>query len=144
MSRTDGGLRQVFRQRLPQVHWQSIEVPAINKGVPDCNGCYKGVDFWVENKLTHGWTIGLRTEQAAWLTRRARAGGKARIAVRRVVKAGPRKGAAVDELWILDGKYADRSIRVNHLHSSANSVLGVWTGGPARWQWTEVLAALMG
>lgn len=143
MSRIDGGLRQEFRKRLPYVHWQSIEVPAINKGVPDCNGCYKGVDFWVENKLTHGWTIGLRPEQSAWLCRRARAGGTVRIAVRRVIKAGPRRGAAVDELWILDGKYADQIIRINNLNSEMFSVIGFWGGGPARWPWTEVLAALM-
>lgn len=143
MSRIDGGLRQIFRQRLPAVHWQSIEVPAIQKGVPDCNGCYDGKDFWSENKLTHGWTIGLRPEQAAWLAKRARAGGTARIAVRRVIKAGPRKGSAVDQLWILDGADALKIIRANTLQTNA-SVLGFWDGGPSRWQWPEVLAALTG
>lgn len=135
MARTDGGLRQVFRQRLPQVHWQSIEVPAIAKGVPDCNGCYKGVDFWCENKKTSGWTVGLRPEQCGWLMRRCRAGGTARIAVRRM-------NAKADELWILDGKHADIIIRINSLRDTRLPVLGVWVGGPANWQWSAVLAAL--
>jgi hypothetical protein len=144
MSRTDGGLRNIFRQRLPKVHWQSIEVPAIAKGVPDMNGCYKGKEFWVENKVTKGWTIGLRPHQAAWLMRRSRAGGRTRIAVRR-------RNTTVDELWILDGKYADKIIRANNLHQLLDKytgytdkvVLCVSANTPAHWTWDEILAALL-
>lgn len=158
MSRTDGGLRQLFRTHLPKVHWQSIEVPAIAKGVPDCNGCYAGVEFWIENKVTTGWTIGLRPEQVAWLTARDRHGGRTFIAVRRKVTAGKRKGKAVDQLWLLDARYAVRIKEINnlqHLQDCEPECLlhypydcglggGPYEGGPAKWLWSEVLRALSG
>lgn len=146
MARVDGGLRQLFRKHLPIIHWQSIEVPSIAKGVPDCNGCYEGVDFWIENKKTIGYTIGLRPEQVAWLDRRGRCGGTVFIAVRRMAKKGPRRGPGCDELWLLDGR-ASRAI--NALKSLAavrmsrpELVLLVEEGGPSHWQWSAVEHAL--
>lgn len=146
MARADGGLRQTFRKYLPFIHWQSIEVPSIAKGVPDCNGCYDGVDFWCENKKTAGYIIGLRPEQVAWLDRRGRCGGTVYIAVRRMAKKGPRRGPGTDELWLLDGR---ASREINKLKSLAavkmarpELVLGVWGGGPSHWLWNEVASAL--
>lgn len=147
MARVDGGLRQLFRQHLPKMHWQSIEVAAIAKGVPDCNCCYQGVEFWVENKRSNAYTIGLRPEQVAWLDRRARNGGTVFIAVRRITKRGPRRGAAADELWLLDGRAARAIGRLNSLQMvraiRPELVLCVEEGGPTRWQWSSVGAALV-
>lgn len=144
MARLDGGLRQLFRDNLPQVHWQSVETGATGRGVPDSNGCWRGREFWVEFKQTEGFAVTLRPEQVAWLTRRARAGGRVFVAVRRRCTAGPRRARA-DELWLLAGSSA-REAKVLGLRGlpeeAPDAVLGSWGGGPSRWSWDEVLAVL--
>lgn len=141
MSRLDGGLRTLFRERLPQVHWQSIETGSTGRGIPDSNGCYRGCEFWVEFKQTQGYAVTLRPEQVAWIFRRARAGGKVIIAVRRQCTAGPRRSGA-DELWLLDGFYA-REVRQHGLRSlPQQAVLLSCAGGPASWDWSAVLRCL--
>lgn len=136
---TDGGLRRLFQRHLPDADWQSIETP-VSRGVPDINGCLYGQEFWIEFKLTSGWAVGLRPEQVAWLVRRARAGGRVFVAVRRRCLTGARRKAA-DELWLLPGAAAreilDRGLR------ETNLVLGTWAGGPVRWDWDGVRAVLM-
>lgn len=141
MGRIDGGLRALFRERLPQVHWQSIETAGTGRGVPDSNGCYAGVEFWVEYKVTDGYAVELRPEQVGWHCQRSRAGGRTFVAVRRRCLAGPRKAAA-DELWLLPGRLA-REVRSMGLRELPDDfVLGAWTGGPAKWDWGEVLRLL--
>ena len=64
-------------RQLP-VHWTRVESWA-TPGVPDLNGCYKGIDFWVERK---GLTTKsdkkfpqYRPHQIAWQTKRTQVGG---------------------------------------------------------------------
>jgi len=71
---SDGNLRQIFQQYIPEAHWQSIET-LIGRGTPDMNGCLNGTEFWIENKLTSGWAVTFETGQVAWAERRVRAGG---------------------------------------------------------------------
>src|SRR4051812_6825832 len=132
---TDGGLRQIFQKHLPKVHWQSIET-LIGRGTPDMNGCIDGHEFWIENKSTRGWAVIFEIGQVAWHERRLRAGGRTFVAVRRLATAGPRRGAAVDELWLFPGKDA-RELEAFGLKGAA-TVLNYSTGGPAKWDWESI------
>lgn len=139
----DGGLRKLFQEHLPIVHWQSIETGMTGRGIPDTNGCVDGVEFWIEYKQTSGYTVTLRPEQIAWLLRRERAGGHTFVAVRRKCSAGPRRAAA-DELWLIPGAMA-REARDGGLRPLEydESVL-VHHGGPAAWNWKCVMRMLRG
>jgi len=88
-----------------------------------------GVQGWVENKRTLGWAVTIRPEQVGWLLRRARMGGRCFIAVRRM-------NGKSDELYMVHGRDAER-LQDNGL-KGANWILGVWSGGPARWDWGQV------
>lgn len=139
---TDGDLRSILRQRLREFHWQSIEVGATGMGVPDANFCGCGVEGWIELKQTPSRSVTLRPHQVAWLERRARAGGHVLIGVRRRHDGGPRRGGAVDELWILDGGDASRCLS-GGLQDGADYVLGCWSGGPSKWNWDSVRRILL-
>lgn len=132
MREKDGGLRRLLRENLPTVHWCTVESGAIAPGTPDVNGCRHGSEFWIECKQTDGWAVTLRPEQVGWLMRRARAGGRVFVLVRR----------ASSELWLLPGARADL-LKAEGLRGSV-APLGVWRGGPARWSWAEVEAQLVG
>lgn|SRR5262252_4168279 len=142
--RTDGGLRQLMRARIPWFHWVTVETSATAAGVPDCEYCHDGVQGWVENKLTRGLAIDVWPTQVAWIERRIRAGGRVHVAVRRQCAAGPRRGPGCDELWLFNGNavraLCEREIvldDVGRLHAC-----GVWYGGPARWDWAAVADVL--
>jgi hypothetical protein len=140
---TDGNLRTLFHKHLPEAHWQSIETWGTGQGVPDTEYCFpNGLCGWIEFKLTSGWTVNFkdRAHQIAWLERRARAGGRCFVAVRRKVPAGPRRGLATDELWLFPG-IAARDLAQNGLKTLP--ALGVWPDGPARWPWDKVKLALI-
>lgn len=140
----DGGLRGIFHDRLRVgIHWQAIETGEVVMGVPDSNFCCDGVEGWVEYKQTDAWAVGIRPEQGAWLSTRHMRGGRTFVAVRRWHDGGPRKGAAVDELWLCSGQYA-RTLRHEGLQSNSVVWLGVWSGGPARWDWDAVRRHLTG
>lgn len=132
MREKDGGLRRLLRENIPAVHWCTVESGAIAPGTPDVNGCRHGSEFWIECKQTDGWAVTLRPEQVGWLMRRARAGGRVFVLVRR----------ASSELWLLPGARADL-LKAEGLRGSV-APLGVWRGGPARWSWAEVEAQLVG
>lgn len=132
----DGNLRQLIQHYLPGPHWQAVESGGTGRGIPDVNGCWQGVEVWVENKITSGWQVGLRPEQIGWIHRRARAGGRVFVLTRRVAEAGPRRGAAVDDLYLHAGRVvvelAQRGLQEGPaplLHTS---------GGPSRWNWAMV------
>lgn len=138
---SDGNLRQIFRKHLPSVHWQSIET-IIGRGTPDINGCLNGKEFWIENKSTSGWAVKFEEGQVAWHEQRLRAGGRVFLAVRRAAIAGPRRGAAVDELWLFSGSHS-RSISLCGL-KGARPLAAAWQdGGPARWDWEVIKKELM-
>ena len=149
----DGDLRSIFSQHLRRGwHWVTVETGGTGRGVPDAEYCAPGgLTGWVEFKVTNGWAVGLRPEQGAWLAARARAGGRATVAVRRRVEAGPRRSAA-DQLWLVEG-WAGTTLRAGGLRALEGlqrpgggppgaPLLGVWEGGPARWDWAAVADVL--
>lgn len=150
MSKADDGLRRILRDHLPQFHWQSIESGLVEAGIPDANYCGDGSEGWIECKRARHWEIDLRPEQVAWLTRRARHGGRVLVAVRRRPVAGPRTEKA-DELWLLRGAFA-REMLDYGLRGFVplgmegrwgpwrgnGALLGRWQGGPARWDWPAI------
>jgi Holliday junction resolvase len=125
---TDGGLRKMFRKRLPGVHWTTIETGIVERGVPDMHGTWKGKSFWIENKRARGLEISLRPSQIGWLLRNARSGGTAFIAVR--------KGKT---LWLLYGGYARTLARKGLRKVPRAALAGCW---PAPWPWPAILAIL--
>jgi len=132
----DGGLRKLFHKNLPGFHWQAIETGGVGLGVPDSNFCREGVEGWVEFKTTDAFKVQIRPEQVAWIERRARAGGRVFIAVRRKTKAGPRKGPAVDELWLLGPEFA----RMAYLNKAVE--YRQWESGPKNWNWEAIQRVL--
>ena len=143
MTKIDGGLRSLFRANLPQFHWQSVETGLTGLGVPDSNFCAAGgIEGWVEYKQTDGWAVTLRPEQVGWLTRRARLGGRVWVAVRRCHTGGPRLGPPVDQLWLVPGRLAVAAATGGLRHPAVAGDALQWAGGPARWPWPVVGAAL--
>jgi hypothetical protein len=129
MPRSDGNLRRIFRERLPQAHWQSIETGAVGPGVPDSNYCFpEGREGWIEFKQTAGWAVTLRPAQIGWILRRARAGGRVFVAVRQV-------RLAEDTLWLALGSQA-ATLREEGLRHAPT--LGAWRGGPLLWPWETI------
>lgn len=138
----DAGLRKIFSDHLKEAHWQPIESWSTGQGVPDTEYCFpKGLSGWVECKATSGWAVEVRGGQVGWLERRARMGGRAWIAVRRQANAGPRRGPAVDELWMFPGSEA-RNVLLSGLKGPVAT--GYWSGGPANWDWKAVRKLLTG
>lgn len=139
----DGGLRKLFRQRLPG-DWQSIEAESIGRGVPDANYCINGFEGWVEFKQTTGWTVDLRPEQVAWMQRRARNGGKVTIAVRQKAKESIRREAR-DVLWLFKGSEAaiwkENGLEPIPELYPAKPLL-VHSGGPSLWDWDRIASCL--
>jgi Holliday junction resolvase len=125
----DGSLRQLFREHLPHVHWQAIETGGTGRGIPDLNGCFAGIEVWIELKRMVGRRVLMRPEQVAWIERRARAGGRVFIAVR--------KGK---EQLFLVGPTGARHLLENRFPA----VLGRWSGGPRAWNWAEITTILFG
>lgn len=71
-----------------KVHWTRIESRA-GPGVPDVNGCYKGLEVWLELKLSRGNRVLLSEFQTNWIDRRIAAGGVAWIIVLPIVQRPP-------------------------------------------------------
>jgi hypothetical protein len=139
----DGSLRKIFRNKLRRGYdWQSIETGGTGRGIPDSNACEeKYGEFWVEFKQTDAWAVDIDSEQVGWLKRRILYGGRTFLAVRRWNDGGPRRGAAVDELWLCSGWYSGE-VRASGLRAEGVVWLGVWSGGPSQWDWDAVKEAL--
>lgn len=134
----DGGLRALFHTRLKNnSHFQSIETGGTGLGIPDTNYCISGVEGWIEYKATSAWSVGVRPEQNSWHRTRTARGGRTFFAVRRQHDGGPRKGDAVDELWLCHGRWS-WALMAGGLQHPEIKWLGVWSGGPARWDWDAV------
>lgn len=127
---TDGGLRKLFRDHLPQVDFVSVEMHRAGRGVPDVNYCVAGCEGWIEMKrIVSGWRVRVSPEQVGWAERRIRVGGRVLAAIRRE-----------DEMAMFSGLQL-RSLKdhdVRELHP-----LGEWSGGAARWNWDEILTIMM-
>ena len=132
----DGGLRKIFHSKLPDIHWQAIETGSTGKGIPDSNGCYQGVEFWCEFKKTSANVVNLSPEQVGWILRRKRAGGNVYIAVRKKRSQSVRREAC-DELWLFSGIDAAH-LKEGGLKSNLVLPLGIWRGGPNKWDWQAV------
>ena len=129
---TDGGLRALFRANLPRFDFQAIEMGERAAGVPDLNYCCDGADGFIELKKADAWrVVSFRPEQVAWITRRVRHGGRVYVAVRR----------ARDELWLFAGRDAG-AVALRSLREI--KPLGLWRGGPRRWDWDAVARILTG
>lgn len=124
----DGGLRKIFRERLVDFHWVSVESGSTGFGIPDINYCCAGAEGWIECKATSGWAVSIQPGQVAWHLRRARHGGRTFIAVRR----------KQTQLWLIRG----RDVEVL-LGSGLRGCHGPsWEGGPGAWDWASIRALL--
>ena len=136
----DGNLSSLCQKHIPMAHWQSVETWSTGRGVPDLNYCLEGTEGWIELKSTAAWAVKIEPGQVAWIERRARAGGRVFLAVRRKSAPGPRKGSRADELWLLDHRAARElatpGVGLNDISKSL--VLELSLGGPARWDWDRV------
>lgn len=149
----DGGLFNLFKAHWPTWHWTRHESGAMAVGTPDCNVCAtpSGVETWLELKQTSGWAVRVRPAQVAWVDRRARAGGRVLVAVRRLSKAPPAKAARgvaaisasapVDALWVVPGGQI-RALQQGGL--KATRPLLVTEGGPKAWDWDALQRLLTG
>ena len=143
MAHIDGGLRKLFRANIPDVFWTSIESGQTGGGISDSNFLCEGVEGWVEYKQTDGWAVTLKPEQVGWILRRVRCGGRALIAVRRWTDGGPRSPAC-DELWLVPGRLAAEAKTGGLRHPVVTGEALRWRGGPSRWDWETVRAAVLG
>lgn len=139
----DGDLGKLIQKYISGPMWQRIETGGTGRGIPDINGCLDGIEVWVENKATDGWTAGLRPEQVGWIDRRARAGGRVFVLVRRTTVAGPRRGDAVDDLYLYAGRDVLALAREG-MGRTGPEPLHWSTGGPGRWDWAAVREWLFG
>jgi len=101
------------------VHLARLEPYAL-PGIPDVNGCYDGIDFWVELKVLKkgGFQQRLTRDQAVWLHRRHRAGGLTWI-------------AALDELnevWFWSGDQATHLTGQKYVLREPNAVVPIAHG----------------
>jgi hypothetical protein len=135
----DGNLRAIFAKRIPEAHWQSVETWSTGRGVPDINYCLDGIEGWIEAKRTATNAVGMRPEQVAWIEMRVRAGGRVFIAVRKMCEEGPRKGPAIDALYLFAGQHV-RHLLLHGLPQDARP----WHGGPSKWDWELIRKTLRG
>lgn len=127
----DAALRQIFQQRLPLFHWQSVETWSTGRGVPDLNYCCDGAEGWIEMKRVNGWRCRIDPEQIAWMERRIRAGGRVFLAARR--REPPQT------FWLFSGSAARGLASLRE----AQPLLSA-TGNPASWPWPEIAILLTG
>ena len=81
-------LWQDVKKALKDAHLVRIENKS-GPGVPDVNGCYKGIEFWIELKVIKGNSLRLSKFQKAWIYERTKFGGKV------FVLARPLKGSVL-------------------------------------------------
>lgn len=129
----DGGLRPLFKKRLPRFFWLSVETPISGGGVPDHHWCFEGIAGWNEYKKANGWKIKFRLEQPAWHEAYARHGGRSFVIVRRTVRT-------LDDLYVFRGTSARALAEGGILAADA---LLHQEGGPARWDWDAIRAVLL-
>lgn len=134
----DDGLRALFRARLKNAHWQTIEGLFI-PGIPDANVCLDSVEVWIEFKATKRWHLKMRPEQVGWMLTRERHGGRTAVAVRR-------RRSDCDQLWLVRGDQAAILAELGLVPWATGGrtagLMGLWLGGPAHWNWPAVRAAL--
>jgi hypothetical protein len=118
------------------VAWTTIETAAVEPGVPDFEGCYQGIEFWVEMKRTAAWSVEVKPSQVAWHKLRQSKGGRTFFAVRRSTLRPLR----VDELYLIGGQHAEL---LRELGLRPCPAIVKCDRGPAKWTWAAVLDALV-
>jgi len=127
----DGGLRKMFREKMPEAQWTSIETGGTGLGVPDVEFCFPvNRQGWIEFKKTSAIAVKIAPEQVSWLERRVRVGGRCWLIVRKQADAGLRR-ARVDALYLYPGAKA-RAVLLNGLLTPPTAI---YEGGPGRWDW---------
>lgn len=141
---TDGDLRKLFQNAIPQFHWQSVETWSTGQGVPDVNFCGFGTEGWIEFKKTETYRVQISPEQVGWMERRIRSGGNCFVAVRRRHFGGIKKGDPADELWLFKGAVI-RLLVTKRLTDPGplNFLVGKWSGGVIHWSWPEIAQKLL-
>ena len=74
-------LWQDVKKALKDAHLVRIE-NKVGPGIPDVNGCYKGIEFWLELKVSKCNYIGLSKFQKAFINERSKHGGKVFVLAR--------------------------------------------------------------
>ena len=74
-------LWQDVKKALKDAHLVRIENKS-GPGVPDVNGCYKGIEFWIELKVIKGNSLRLSKFQKAFIDERSKHGGKVFVLAR--------------------------------------------------------------
>lgn len=136
----DGGLRALFKKHMPYVDFQPIETGGTGLGIPDTNGCFNGVECWIEFKQTEAWNVTVRPGQVGWAERRLRHGGRVYLATRRWHDGGVRKGDSQDELWLHHGRDT-RGVSKFGLQKGPPPIVK-FEGGPAKWKWPIIQLVL--
>lgn len=109
-------------------------------GPPDVNGCYRGVEFWLELKhcdkppardstAVFRDGVGLRPEQVVWLHRRARHGGRCWVLAR-----------AGESIWLVSGKHAKVFNGAGYLQLVE---LSDWWSAERKVDWKGLLQAII-
>lgn len=131
MTKIDGGLRSLFRERIPTFMWTSIETGGTGRGVPDSNYISpKGIEGWIEFKRCDHWKPVFRPEQIGWITRRIRYNGRICI--------GVRQQDHDDTLWLVRGRVI-KELAVDGLRNGAVQRHSThMAGGPNHWDWDLV------
>jgi hypothetical protein len=132
----DGGLRRIFRDNLPSIHWAPLETGAVCPGLPDSNGCCRGREFMVEFKATRGVAVKFRPLQPGWIVDRTQHGGRVFVFVRQRLETGE------DLLWGFGGRDVVRLVSTG-LRGAEQFALDVWRGGPRRWDWAQIEETLL-
>lgn len=123
---TQAAIWKAMRAHMPNVHWTRIETTTGN-GVPDLEGCFRGVAVWIEIKsVSASGALYLTPGQCAWHTARAKAGGRNYILA-----------ANHTTLWLWQGWYADM-VRWYH----TGGALPVHYTGPWPPDWQVLQASL--
>ena len=140
---SDGGLKSLFKDHLPEIFWQPIEASSAT-GLPDMHYCFKHPEYiycsgWIEfklaktNRLQHPPT----PQQIAWAEQYWRQSGRVWCIVRK--KNETRKNKC-DELHFFHGegmRYLSGTFggieNVPKLYQK-----GKWSGGPSKWDWKAI------
>lgn len=132
---SDGDLRKIFREHLPNAMWTSIESGSTAAGIPDSHFLFEyDTPGWIEFKLTSTNAVKIGTFQIAFAEKYWRMGGRCFLAVRK-------KKTGCDELHLFAGKRV-RSVSKGGLRGAIP--LGRFSGGPKKWDWWRIEEILTG
>jgi hypothetical protein len=60
----------------------------------------------------------------------------------KTIDSGSAHRTAIDELWLLHGRYAKEARMEGLKYIPPEAILGRWMGGPTGWEWEEVIHVL--